>query len=412
MRSTTNPYDPPESAPKIVEEGLEFPISFGGQLGMQELSKWYPQTSWLDSLLQQYRANWGYYVVVVVVAGLGARSWWLGQSVWLICFLACGFLILPLYGILRTEYVNRRDGNEARAKEDLKSAKPCRGYFDAVGGCWQDERYIVKFPWNEAIVEHDATAVTVLFWGSEAILYLPSRFFGSQDDYQRLRIFLHKKYSGNENAPDFTDLVGQPFEYAGCMSRAEIEEAQSWDDSNWPFERISEELLELAHQPKWSDWSLGSRVASFADQVSNILFGWLPLHTAYLIWLAVMYYQTDSWDFFWDGSKGNLFGNMVYFGLIAQECFKQVMRCMYDRRVECQFVKILFDASGSLSRQGNHFVWIPFSDQMRLISDKDRLGWEVPGTETLKAEFHRNKLSPEFATKLEMLLRSTFQTKA
>ena len=328
----------------------------------------------------------------------------------MVCYLAFGFSVLPVYGVLVTEYWNRRKGDDVSEEEFLESVKPCRGYFDPAGGCWQDESYIAKFPWDEAYVEYDASAVTISFWGSEARFYLPSRFFASPDDYQRLRIFLHKKYRGDEKAPEFTELAGQPFDHAGCMSNVEVEQARSWGDSSWPFERTSEAPLELTHQPKWSDWSLRLRLTYFGGKVGDIVFGWLTLHLAYLCWLAVGYYQASDWSFFW-GDNGARIGNWFYFGFLIVTCFRQVVQHFNHRRVQNQFIKILFDASGSLTRQGDHFVWVPFSDQMRLISNEDYLGWEIPGEETLKAEFARRRMTPEFASELETLLRSTLQAK-
>lgn len=402
-----NPYRPPEIAPEVVDDDLEVPIRFGGQLGLEEMAVWMPK-KFAAELLETCRSNWVFLLVCSAFCLYGVHSWRQGEPILLVSYLAMAALVMPIYGVLRVAWWHYRNGTVAMLEQRLTETKPCRGFFDSQGGVWQDEFFVGKFAWEDAIVSNEAAAITLNFWGSDTSYYLPTRFFASQDDYQRLRCFLQKKFSSESKPPSWGELDDQVFDGLDMMSIAEVQKAQQWSETNWPFERTSEEVLELKHQPNWRDWSFKDRLIYIAGQVGYFVLGWLPVHLAYWIWIAAVYFSGDVSSVWSNGELGHL----IYLGFFGMIAWAQIQHHIHHRKIQNQPIKIQFDASGSLTRQGEDLIWIPFAESMRFISSEHAIGWDITGRERSKMELPRRRMTPEFAEQLETLLRSSLRSDA
>ena len=400
-----NPYQPPEIAPEVVDDDLEVPIPFGGQLGLEDKAVWLPK-KFGPELLEACRSNWVFLLVCLAFCLYGVHSWRQGEPILLVSYLAIGGLVMPFYGVLRIAWWHYRNDTVPKLETQLAATKPCRGFFDSQGGVWRDEFYVGKFAWDDVIVSHEATAILLNFWGSETSYYLPTRFFANQDDYQRLRCFLQKRFSSESKPPSWGELDGQVFGGLDMMSITEIQEAQQWSEANWPFERSGEEVLELKYQPNWRDWSIKLRLIYIADQVRYYFVLGLPVHLAYWIWVAAMYYSGDVSSVWSNGELGHL----IYLGFFGMIAWAYIRHHIHHRKVQKQPITLQFDASGSLTRQGEDLIWIPFVESMRFISSEHAIGLEIPGREQSKMELPRRRMTPEFAEQFEKLLRSCLRS--
>ena len=400
-----NPYQPPSTAPEKQRPNLEVPVRFGGKLGVQDLEVWCPRND-LGSVLQSLRSNWVLLVLAGGVGALGIRQWWWGGTFYPISMLALGALVMPFYTYLSTSVMRWWFDSVEKTRDHLTGSRPCKGYFDEEGGCWQDDLYIARFPWSEAYVWHTGDAVGVSFWGSNANFYLPSRFFESEDEFHRLRLYLTDLQSNGSPQPMLPELSGQTFGSTQCMTFEEVGRARQWSEAIWPFECQNEEPLTWDFESSWSDWKLSERLRYLGAHIVWPTLNWLPIHLAFWGWIVVRRIQANHRDGVLDEPTGAL-TVLVYTLSVSAYAYAQVRRHIKHRWIQRQPARLWFDPAGTLTKQGDHYVWVAFCKEMQVICDAEHLGWKSLEVEDFFAQFSRKKMTPEFEEKLEAILKAS-----
>ena len=401
-----NPYQPPnqvsDTSDSTESEGgldLTRPIPFAGCVGTEDLSVWLPGIP--EKALPRLILG---FIGYGVFAGVAVYYWIRSEiHVWPIAYLVVGLLMLNAWGRV-CDYLLAWMSRDELTKS-LDQSRPCRGYLDAEGGCWQSEEHILLFRWEEMQFAYTIDA-GVMFGTLSANYLLPKRFFQSDEDFYHLAVALYKN-----NYPDFqvgimqSDFDPLDFDGQGCMSRDEIAATKLWDEENWPIADATEQRITIDFEPTHEDFEKGELNKWRRNCIRDFFFRNLPMFASLLVWGVVDWFHYRDWLMIFAQPGAWLY--LFFFGFFVVRQAREWI-AYYQSGVRSDSIQLVLSNTACLtSISPHHLYWTLYRPEMELLANEQYVGWTVASKPEFGLKLRRNRIGAELADRVERLLRSS-----
>jgi hypothetical protein len=162
------------------------------------------------------------------------------------------------------------------------------GFLDDWGICWMRNSYVAHVAWS-AVSSVEIPAQDEPIW-------LPARFFASEEDYQGARQLAHANCPSAEDPPLASSLPdGLWYSNRESWQEEDLNVARAWDVDRWPFDRQSAEPIDVNLVDR--SFHIGKSLRSLAVTLGEWLVLSLLCILFTVIWLVAEWRSAGDWSF-------------------------------------------------------------------------------------------------------------------
>ncbi|MFK8113557.1 MAG: hypothetical protein AB8B91_15245 [Rubripirellula sp.] len=335
----------------------------------------------------------------ILGVALIAQRLWVGDRVAGFLFLLVAMAFMSSWQWIVGKLAIRWPGEGADVRDSSMQRDSFAGFLDDWGICCVSDTQAIHVPWEElSSVTLDPEAIRCVIRREMNAVQLPCRFFHRDSDYQHARQLVHSSLWMHGNEPMPGDLQGLAFPGSAQMSQADMEHASQWNETEWPFERLSDETIEFEF--------VAGGTKPFFRKLSDLLLisfrCWIsifPIIVAIGIWLACDRSYFGDWSF--TASFGGLICIVGASILALMYLYENVREYHAWAELRGQPIEMWLDDVGYSFRQGTYRCWSKWPVSMSAVSDAESIGWQV---DDWQLQIPRAEITLETAAEIESLL--------